>query len=63
MHSSVYCPTLHILTVERYVGWGRILNSFMCHPYLVLLLSTSYYIFNVFSLKWAATECLLRNFT
>jgi len=26
---KVYNPTLHIFNVERYVGWGCILNCFM----------------------------------
>ena len=39
-----YCSLYISLTVERYAGWGCILNSFMLSPYLVFLLSTSHYI-------------------
>jgi len=41
-NSLVYNPTLHIFkyNVERYVGWGSILNSFMllyiCYPQISL---------------------------
>ena len=37
-NSSVHSSTLHIFNVERYVGWGCILNCFMLSPYLLSML-------------------------
>jgi len=53
-NSSVHNSNLHIFDVERYVGWGCILNCFMLSSlpcfYAVCwsAIPTSCYIFNVF---------------
>ena len=60
--SSVHNSTLHIFNVERYVGWGCILNCYMLsslpcfYAFCCSAIPTSCYIFNVF---YSNYNCIL----
>ena len=65
-NSSVHNTTLHIFNVERYVGWGCILNCFLLsslpcvYAFCWSTIPTSCYKFNVFSFLYSiqcSVEC------